>query len=295
MTAILQNSSNGLSAQSYRIFEYIDTHEPTPVRKLLEETNSGTPGINYACRRLDVKYFPPYRTGRNSNSCRYKIRDLVTDELTNRSGRIVYLPGQELRLFEMIKPFIPTPEEIRADQGLRLAMARYIKNSFPPMLIPLIYNYYEFYRNAHGSMARNARSIEPVLQNQLIIQRSPKMMIRNLAEKPYGVVTTEERGCGITRAIANELRVKMIVCNKTEDNEGNREISLRKDAAKELDGKTVILADDTRNTGDTLEKMRKNLKEANAQEIGAFVQAADPRITLMPDSGLEYLCIASLP
>jgi len=294
MTAILQNSSNGLSAQSYRIFEYIDTHEPTPVRKLLEETNSGTPGINYACRKLDIHYFPPYRTERNTKNSKYRVGELLTDELTNRSGRIVYLPGQELRLFEMIKTFVPTPEEIRADQGLRLAMARYVKSCFPPMLIQLIYNYYEFYKNAHGRTARNARLIEPVLQNQLIIQRSARMMIRKFVATPHCVMTTEEMGRSITRAIANELDTRMIVCSKTEDEEGNREINLRKDVVKNLDGKTVVLVDDRSRTLGTIEKMREIAREANAQEIGAFVQAADPQITLIPDSGLEYLCIASL-
>lgn len=295
MTAISTNTSNGLSAQSARIFEFLDTHEPASVRKLLEETSTGTSGINYACRKLGVIYFPPYRTERNSNVSKYRVGELLTDELTNRSGRIVYLPGQELRLFEMIKPFIPSPEEIRADQGLRLAMARYIKNSFPPMLIPLIYNYYGFYKNAHGRTARNVSSIEPVLQDQLIIQRSARMMIRNFVATPYCVMTTEEMGRSITRAIANELDIRMIVCSKTEDEEGNREISLRKDVVKNLDGKTVVLVDDRSKTFGTIEKMREVAKEANAQEIGTFVQITDPQLTLVSDNDLEYLCAVSAP
>lgn len=266
------------------ITTYLLQNGPTRKRDLLERTNTD----QHALHRATQKYMAtivPMRYGRSTRArTNYRAEELIGG-MANQSERIVLLEGQELHAFELIKECLPSRKAYQENVGLRNALCYYFPHYFSERLTTLFYYHYE---NKTGI---RKMPIELVLQHPLVIERCSDLMVGKGGLKADVILTSRESGIRFASAVAEKMKVKLVVCDKIES-DGVREISLeRRDERRKLRGKSVLRADDFINSKSTMKRMADIVEDSGGQNVGMAVQVVNEEHNSM--TGLDYLC--SLP
>jgi len=280
------------SSKVYKILESLVNDGPMPIHALLAKTNANTEDF-YAARKHGIRIFP--ERGHRRAARHYKVRDFVGDELADYENRPAFLDGDELYLFQQIKGYLPSSEELKKNMSLRVALQHWMPYTFSPRLAFLYYYHCgkKFTGRTYPRSILREMSIESLLQDPKVIDRTAWLLLKYGKIEADVFITAPEDGVKFTKTVARRLRnVDVVVCTKTQTSDGKRKITLNeKVGIEKLNSKEVYRMDDRIDTLRTMKQMREIIEKAGGKPVGMGVQIVNQNFESLED--LDFVCSIS--